>query len=56
MVNDNMLLIRQKRVEDIPEFTLLVNRVWNETYRGIVPDDFLNNLCHNNYFPFLNKL
>ena len=38
------MLIRQKRVEDIPEFTLLVNRVWNETYRGIIDDKFLDNL------------
>ena len=38
------MLIREKRIADIPEFTLLVNEVWNETYRGIVADEFLDNM------------
>ena len=38
------MLIREKRVEDILEFTLLVNEVWNETYRGIVEDEFIDNM------------
>lgn len=36
--------IREKRIEDIPEFTLLVNTVWDETYRGIIDDEFLDNM------------
>lgn len=38
------MLIREKKIEDIPEFVLLVNQVWNETYRGIVEDEFLDNM------------
>lgn len=38
------MLIREQRIEDIPEFVLLVNEVWNETYRGIIDDEFLDNL------------
>ena len=36
--------IRKKTIKDIPEFILLVNDVWNETYRGIVDDSFLDNM------------
>lgn len=36
--------IRKKTAKDIPEFVLLVNDVWNETYRGIVDDSFLDNM------------
>lgn len=36
--------IREKKYEDIPEFINLVNKVWDETYRGIVDDEFLDNM------------
>ena len=38
------MLIREQRIEDIPEFVLLVNEVWNETFRGIIYVEFLDNL------------
>lgn len=38
------MIIRNKEYEDIENFILLVNDVWNETYRGIVDDSFLDNM------------
>lgn len=38
------MIIRKRTIKDIPDFTLLVNDVWNETYRGIVDDSFLDNM------------
>ena len=38
------MIIRKMKYEDIKEFILLVNKVWDETYRGIVDDEFLNNM------------
>ena len=38
------MIIRDKKYEDIEEYILLVNDVWNETYRGIVDDSFLDNM------------
>ncbi len=39
-----MMIIRDKKYEDIEEYILLVNDVWNDTYRGIVDDSFLDNM------------
>lgn len=43
------MLIREKEMEDIPEFVLLINEVWNETYKGIFDDDFLDNMKNTVY-------
>lgn len=40
-------IIRKKKKNDCKEVAKLVTVVWNETYRGIVSDEFLDNL-HNN--------
>ena len=40
------MIIREKRYDDIPEFIELVNAVWNETYRGIIDDKFLDNMSN----------
>ncbi|MBQ3474658.1 MAG: GNAT family N-acetyltransferase [Bacilli bacterium] len=36
--------IREKKYEDIRETVLLGNIFWDETYRGIVDDEFLDNM------------
>ena len=38
------MIIREMKYEDIKEFILLVNKVWDETYRGIVDDGFIDNM------------
>ena len=38
------MIIRKMKYEDIKEFILLVNKVWDETYRGIVDDEFIDNM------------
>ena len=38
------MIIRNIKEEDIPEYIRWVNQVWNETYRGIVDDSFLDNM------------
>lgn len=38
------MIIREKKYEDIRETVLLGNIFWNETYRGIVDDEFLDNM------------
>ena len=45
-MSDNLVL-REKTIDDIRNFTIFINKVWNETYRGIVPDDILNNMYSN---------
>lgn len=40
-------LIRKKKKEDCEEVAHIVTIAWNETYKGIVNDDFLNSLYEN---------
>ena len=40
-------LIRKKEQKDCIEVAHVVTVAWNETYRGIVPDEFLDNLYLN---------
>ena len=37
-------IIRKKQREDCSSVAHVVTVAWNETYKGIVPDEFLNNL------------
>lgn len=39
--------IRKRTKEDCPGVAHVVTVAWNETYKGIVPDDFLNSLYEN---------
>lgn len=39
--------IREKTIDDIRNFTIFINKVWDETYRGIVDDDFIDNMNNN---------
>lgn len=39
--------IRKRRKEDCPGVAHVVTVAWNETYKGIVPDDFLKSLYEN---------
>ncbi len=39
--------IRKKERKDCADVAHIVTVAWNETYRGIVPDDFLDNLYAN---------
>ena len=36
--------IRKKEKKDCMEIAHVVTLSWNETYKGIIPDDFLNHL------------
>ena len=45
-MNDNLVL-REKTIDDIRNFTIFINKVWNETYRGIVDDEFIDNMSNN---------
>jgi RimJ/RimL family protein N-acetyltransferase len=38
------ILIREMKIEDIPDITALHILSWQSAYRGIVPDHFLNSL------------
>ena len=40
-------IIRKKERKDCADVAHVVTVAWNETYRGIVPDEFLNNLYTN---------
>ena len=40
-------IIRKKERKDCQEVAHVVTVAWNETYRGIVPDEFLDNLYKN---------
>ena len=40
-------MIRKKERKDCADVAHVVTVAWNETYRGIVPDEFLNNLYTN---------
>ena len=40
-------IIRKKERRDCADVAHVVTVAWNETYKGIVPDDFLNNLYVN---------
>ncbi len=40
-------LIRRKEKEDCASVAHVVTVTWNETYQGIVNDDFLNDLYEN---------
>ena len=40
-------IIRKKERKDCKDIAHIVTVVWNETYKGIVPDEFLNNLYTN---------
>ena len=40
-------IIRKKQREDCSAVAHVVTVAWNETYKGIVPDDFLNSLYEN---------
>ena len=42
-----IFLIRKKERKDCFDVAYVVTVVWNETYRGIVPDEFLDNLYLN---------
>ena len=39
--------IRKKERKDCADVAHVVTVAWNETYRGIVPDEFLDNLYNN---------
>ena len=39
--------IRKKESKDCADVAHVVTVAWNETYRGIVPDEFLDNLYNN---------
>ncbi len=39
--------IRRRKKEDCQAISHIVTEAWNETYRGIVPDDFLDHLTQN---------
>ena len=40
-------LIRKREQKDCKDVAHVVTIAWNETYKGIVPDEFLNNLYNN---------
>ena len=40
-------VIRESKRDDVYSITHVVTLVWNETYKGIVQDEFLNELKHN---------
>ena len=40
-------IIRKKERKDCKDIAQVVTVAWNETYKGIVPDEFLNNLYTN---------
>ena len=40
-------IIRRREKSDCKEIAHVITMAWNETYKGIVPDDFLNNLYKN---------
>lgn len=40
-------IIRRKEKKDCKDIAHIVTVAWNETYKGIVPDEFLNNLYKN---------
>ena len=40
-------IIRKRNKEDIKSITHIVTVAWNETYKGIVPDWFLEELKKN---------
>ncbi len=40
-------IVRKKERKDCQEVAHVVTVAWNETYRGIVPDEFLDNLYKN---------
>ena len=40
-------IIRKKERKDCKDIAHVVTVAWNETYKGIVPDEFLNNLYTN---------
>ena len=40
-------IIRKRQKEDCSDVAHVVTIAWNETYKGIVPDEFLNNLYLN---------
>lgn len=40
-------IIRKRTREDCPDVAHVVTVAWNETYKGIVPDEFLNSLYQN---------
>ncbi len=51
--------MRKKERKDCADVAHVVTVAWNETYKGIVPDEFLNNLydneeerAHNSYNNF----
>ena len=39
--------IRKRKKEDIPNIESVVTNCWQQTYRGILNDDFLDNLSNN---------
>lgn len=39
--------IRKSRKKDCKDIAKVVTIAWNKTYKGIVPDEFLNNLYRN---------
>lgn len=46
--NDNInYLIRKKKREDCASVSHVVTAAWNESYKGIINDDFLNSLYEN---------
>ena len=40
-------IIRKMKKEDCKEVAHIITIAWNETYRGIVPDEILDNLYTN---------
>ncbi len=40
-------VIRDEKISDLRDVNHIVTISWNETYKGLVPDDFLNNLYNN---------
>ena len=48
-------IIRRKERKDCESIAHVVTVAWNETYKGIVPDEFLNNLYENEGERFYNS-
>lgn len=40
-------IIRKSEKKDCKDIAHVITVAWNETYKGIVPDEFLNNLYKN---------
>ena len=46
-LNNMEHIIREMKKSDCKDVTHVITIAWNETYRGIVPDDILDNMYSN---------